>query len=118
MTWLPLLGILAVPLAAYRITRFFVWDSLIGMNPDTKTKMALRVDLWAYDAEGRDRTWFRGKVGDLLGCPWCLGFWISMACYLAWIVPFGLWHDLPLLAHGLLAWAVSGVQGFLDSKTE
>jgi len=118
-----LLTALFLGLAAYRITRFFVFDSLIGSDmgpdpdlPDPASRWAEILDAWAYDPQThQDRNFVRGKIGDLASCPWCLGFWVSC-------LTFGLWTwSLPWTAASpqnwvLNAFAIAGVQGFLSSR--
>lgn len=103
-------------LAAYRITRFLVRDSLIGFGPDSGSAMSVRVDRFAYDGDGNDRSFWRGKVGDLLTCVWCLGFWVSAIVYVAYAVAVGEWAGTPLVAHGVAVFAVAGGQGFISSR--
>lgn len=105
-----------VVLASYRLTRFFVKDSLIGFGPDSGSQVSVRIDRFAYTEDGSDRTWLRGKVGDLLTCVWCLGFWISAATYTATAVALGEWSGQPLVWHGMVMFAVAGGQGFLSSR--
>lgn len=101
--------------AAFRLTQFFVFDSLIGANLDSGSRFADALDDFAYDTNGNDRTWLRGKIGDLLTCPWCLGFWISAACYLTFVIAAGRWGDHELVAHAIGVFAVAGVQGTLNA---
>lgn len=105
-----------VVLAAYRITRFFVKDSLIGFGPDSGSKVSSRLDKWAYNDDGTDRSFLRGKVGDLLTCTWCLGFWVSLIVYVVAAVSLGEWASQPLAFHGVAIFAVAGGQGFLSSR--
>lgn len=105
-----------VVLAAYRITRFLVKDSLIGFGPDSGSKTSVRLDRWAYNEDGGDRSFLRGKVGDLLTCVWCLGFWVSAIVYVAAVVSLGEWDSIPLVWHGIAIFAVAGGQGFLSSR--
>lgn len=48
-------------------------------------------------------------VGDLISCPWCIGFWISTAV-VAWLV------FLP--AVWLAPWALSATVGFISQHLE
>lgn len=105
-----------VVLAAYRITRFFVKDSLIGFGPDSGSAVSVKLDKWAYNDDGTDRSFLRGKAGDLLTCIWCLGFWVSLIVYVAAVVSLGEWNSLPLVWHGIIVFAVAGGQGFLSSR--
>lgn len=106
-----------VALAAYRVTRFLLWDSLMGMGVvggEFVSKLGERIDRFAYDAAGNDRSWWRGKVGDLLTCPFCLGFWVSGGCYVALLAGSGReWSGAPVVLHGLVVFAVAAVQSWL-----
>jgi hypothetical protein len=100
-------------LASYRITRFFVSDSLMGFGPDSGSQVSAWVDRFAYTEDGVDRSFLRGKLGDLLTCTWCLGFWVSLAALCAWgqVAPWELGTE------GVLtAFAVAGGQGFMNSR--
>lgn len=103
-------------LASYRITRFFVKDSLIGFGPDSGSDVSVRLDRWAYNDDGTDRSFWRGKAGDLLTCVWCLGFWVSTIVYVSAALALGEWDSQPLVWHGLMCFAVAGGQGFLSSR--
>lgn len=105
-----------VALAAYRLTRFFVKDSLIGFGPDSGSAISQRIDQFAYDEEGTDRSFWRGKAGDLLTCTWCLGFWISAATYTVAAISLREWSGQPLLWHGIAIFGVAGAQGLLSSR--
>lgn len=110
---LDLLTLAILALASYRITRFLVLDSLMGFGPDSGSGLSVRIDRFAYDEDGSDRSWWRGKVGDLLTCTWCLGFWVSLAVLCAWTttVPWELGTE------GVLtAFAVAGAQGYMNSR--
>jgi hypothetical protein len=93
-----------VALAAFRLTRFFTLDSLVGANLDSNSAFSRVLDEWAYDEEGNERGFIRGKVGDLLSCPYCLGFWISLACWWLWT------QDFEFVREGLTVFAVAGAQ--------
>lgn len=105
-----------VAFAAYRITRFLVKDSLIGFAPDSGSAVSARVDQFAYAENGADRSFLRGKIGDLLTCTWCLGFWVSAATYTAAAVALDEWSGQPLVWHGVSIFAVAGLQGLLNTR--
>lgn len=100
-------------LATYRITRFFVRDSLIGFSLESESRMSQRVDEFAYAPDGGNRSWWRGKVGDLLTCVWCLGFhvaWVTLCLWLRvwpWELGVAGWID---------AFAIAGGAGFISSR--
>ena len=87
MTWIVMdpWPFLLVALAAFRFTRFFVYDKMLGASPQSGSNFSVWLDVFAYTTEGANRSWLRGKLGDLLTCPWCLGFWITGLTMLAWL---------------------------------
>jgi len=97
-----------IALAAFRLTRFFTLDSLIGANLDSGSKFSIALDAWAFDPEGTERGWLRGKIGDLLVCTYCIGFWISLGCWWLWD------RDFQHVREGLLVFAIAGVQALLS----
>jgi hypothetical protein len=58
-------------LAAYRLTRLFLYDHLFD---------SFRAWVW------KRRPPENGGVGYLLTCPWCLGFWVSSLLVFAYII--------------------------------
>lgn len=115
------LTLVILTFAAYRITRFFLFDSLMGMSmgaggDDPASDFAIKVDSWAYNPDtGLDRSFLRGKIGDLLTCPWCLGFhigWILLALW-TWTLP---WMVPSPQAWVITAFAIAGGQGFIQSR--
>lgn len=122
------LTVLVLGLASYRVTRFLVLDSLMGMgthdklDPDLKvivqepnSPLAAAVYSLCYNEDGTDRGFFRGKLGDLLGCWLCLGFWIScgILALWTWTLP---WTTSDPQQWVLTAFAVAGVQIFAQSR--
>jgi hypothetical protein len=98
-----------IALAAFRMTHFFVYDSLIGANLESESKFATKLDRFSYNTEdGSDRSWARGKIGDLLNCPWCLGFWISAGLWAVWV-----WGP-EWARYGQFPWAIAGVQASVE----
>ncbi len=84
------LGFVVVCLAAARLTRL--------VTEDTITE-PLRV--WASD---------RPFLYELITCPWCIGFWISLGCVAAW------WTAGDRAVWLLAPFAVSYVAGWLNSR--
>jgi hypothetical protein len=80
-----------VVLAATRATRLVTADTIADGVRDRIT-------------DGRQ--WW----SDLLSCPYCAGWWLSLATYAVAVVALGRVHDVPWLAHALEAWAVAGAQ--------
>lgn len=85
---------LVLVLAAFRVTRLIGWDTLPFLE---------RARAWATGEERRyvgdvnamnnltgdqlhvETTHRRPSIAKLLECPWCLGFWVSILVYLAWV---------------------------------
>ena len=114
--------------AAYRGTRFLVEDSLLGFGPSSESRMSVRVDRFAYfneddeevmlgdRSDGEGRTWLREKIGDLVTCIFCLGFWVSAVTYLSFVFATDSWSLAEPVVHGISVFAVAGGQGFLNSR--
>jgi hypothetical protein len=61
-------------LASFRLTRLIAWDTWPPVS---------RARIWLlYRPEGGLRS---DALDELFACPFCLGFWISLAFYLAWL---------------------------------
>lgn len=121
--------LLVLGVAAYRITRFLIEDSLIGMGMGQELQggkfvnvpnspMAARLDGFAYNPDGSDRNWFRGRVGDLLSCSWCLGAWVSFSAYALWTWTLPWQEGVEFQKWWIYAFAVAGVQGFISSRAD
>ena len=95
-------------LAAYRIFRLIAEDTIL----DRPRRYLLRLDKnWQEDGDetGPD---YREKWGLFITCPYCAGFWISVAWWVAWL----LWpHATVLVA---VPWAISAVLAFLAKTDE
>lgn len=84
---------LVLAFAAFRITRFLVFDSLFS-----HTRQRLLV--WLAN---RKLSVLNHKTLELITCTWCVGFWITLAVYsiylgtypwdftrIEWITTFGI----------------------------
>ncbi len=94
---------LVLGVASYRITRFFLFDSIIdGLRQRWYVWLVNRKHLKALAA----------KVLDLTSCTWCFGTHIS------WIV-FAGWTRLYPWQFGVKGWiivaAIAGVQGYIHT---
>jgi len=106
-------------LAAFRLTRFFIKDSLMGFGPDSGSRASVRIDRFAYLEDGTGRSWWREYVGDLLTCVWCLGFWLSAIAYFGWLSATVGWSGIESVGwqvHLLTVFGVAGVQGYLNTR--
>jgi hypothetical protein len=72
--------------AAYRITRLLQEDGLPPL-PGLRQKMTDRL-------LADDLTRLEGELIYMVNCPWCLGFWVSVAVLLADALAPRLWRPL------------------------
>lgn len=93
--------------AAYRITRFIVWDTLIDEPRDwLYRKLSTR-------GEKKDRgRYFKEKLMDLTSCTFCTGFWVSlviaMIYFNEWFWDFGRLQWLSFIG-------IAGLQALLHT---
>lgn len=98
------LPLVVLALAAYRITRFLVIDSLIE---------GLRAKFYVFlsNRQGKLRAIWQ-KLLELSSCTWCCGAWVSLALYSVY-----LWTSP--LDFGRMDWisvfAIAGIQGLLHA---
>ena len=89
-------GLALLGLAAYRTWRLLAEDSILD-------KPRLRL----YQRSRKE------SFVNFVGCPWCFGFWISLAWWGAW----QLWPHDTLVAAGVMALsAVVGIIGWAVPK--
>lgn len=91
-------------LASYRATQFVVHDSLLDGARN-------RLELWHA---ARSESGFRSFWRDLIGCPYCTGFWLSLVTVLVYLTAAGQWGAAPLWIHAVECWAVAGGQALLN----
>lgn len=73
-------------LAAYRLTRLIGWDvitrpireTVVGRYEEGSGKKARDTE------RGRKLRSYRRKLDEFIHCPFCLGFWVSVALWLVW----------------------------------
>jgi hypothetical protein len=89
-------------LAAFRVTRLIGWDDLTilprrwltGLSDDEHAVTAEHVDqMLGQDIDPWDDTQTpahmpigraRFYLSRMIRCPWCLGWWVSLAAWLSW----------------------------------
>lgn len=78
---------LLLALAGYRLTRLVGWDvitrpareSLVGRYEEGSGKEA-------RDSErGKKLRGYRRKLDEFIHCPFCMGFYVSLALWLCWV---------------------------------
>ena len=96
---IPLFDALLLALAAFRITRLVVYDKI------TRWFRELFVQKREYEKDGA--TWvelvplrggLRRTVHDLLGCPWCIGFWSALVVTFCYFIFLWAWFVILFLA--------------------
>lgn len=86
-------------LAAYRVWRLLALDELL--DPIRDPLLGLKGDDFARPALAR-----------FLGCPFCFGFWISLAIYGAWLSA-----PRPTL-YAMAPFAISGAVGLIAKNLD
>lgn len=105
---------LVLALAAYRATRLVGWDDLPPIARARSWALGERVEARSRPAGQEDvyvTLYRRPLLAHFVFCPFCVGFWISVAVYVAWVfeprptlyacVPFALSAAVGLLAKNL-----------------
>ena len=76
---------LLLALAAYRVWRLLAEDEIL----DGPRARLLGAAGWRPD-HGDPPAGFRYGLSGFITCPWCLGFWITVAAWAAWRLAPGL----------------------------
>jgi hypothetical protein len=87
-------------LAAFRATQLVTRDTILDGPRE-------RFIIWV-----ENRGW--GKLGDLVECGFCAGYWLSGISLLVFLLLMGRWDAVPWLVHGIEWFAVAGGQGLLS----
>jgi hypothetical protein len=95
---------LLLAFAAYRVWRLVAEDDLT----DSIRRRFLRLGNWREEGDAVPLD-YRAGVGNFLGCAWCLGFWVALAWWAAWLV----WADTVIVA---VPFALSAAVGFMRVK--
>ena len=92
-------GFVLLVLMVFRIYRLIAEDTIL----DTPRRKLLRLgDEWMQEGDKVPED-FREKWSLFITCPWCLGFWLSVIAWIAWLIfpTETLWFAVP--------WAISAV---------
>lgn len=96
---IPLVTLLVLAAASFRVTRFIVIDDLISTPREA-------IRSWFLN-KGRKIGF---KLYDLIGCTWCVGMYISASIYWIYLQDFEISWEASL---NILA--IAGVQGLLHA---
>lgn len=95
-----------ISLASYRATQAVTDDSILD-------GARARLEVWHADkAESKIRTF----IVDLVGCIFCVGFWLSGITLFTYLAATGKWHDEPIIINLMQWWAVAGAQALLNYR--
>jgi len=97
--------LVVLALASYRLTRIPARDSITDRVRDALAN-------WAND---RPTSLGRAALDTLVGCTYCVGWWISGATLATYLLATGQWDDAPVLVHGIEWAAVAGAQALLSA---
>ncbi|WP_406321841.1 DUF1360 domain-containing protein [Streptomyces sp. NBC_00519] len=106
MISLPVLALLGF--AAYRATQLGVHDSILD---------APRERIAAWQASNLDSK-LRAFLMQLIGCVYCLGWWLSGVALLVYLLATDSWGNAPWIVHGIEWFAVAGVQALLNRRDD
>lgn len=73
--------LILLALAAYRTWRLLAEDTLL----DWPRRKILRLGNWRQEGDPYPQG-YRETLGDFVGCPACLGFWVSLAWFVSWVL--------------------------------
>lgn len=100
-----IIPLIILALASYRLTRFFIFDTLIA---GTRNKFHSFLVNKAQKEGKLHLLW--EKLYDLTSCTFCLGWWISLALYTTYTLQYP-WD------FGRLGWinvfAIAAIQSFV-----
>lgn len=92
-----------ISLAAYRVWRLIGADVILS---------PLRNRLTHRDTYQHYPERYRRRLDEWLHCPWCLGFWISLAWWGAWYISPGRATTVAI------PWAISAVVGLVAKNLD
>lgn len=100
-------------LGVFRICRFVGWDEF----PPVRRLRARLTGERAYrnPTENRDAEilrYDRPTLEHFITCPFCLGFWLSVAAFLAWR------FEPTWTVYALAPWALSGAVGLISKNLD
>lgn len=73
-------ALVLLAVASYRLWRLLAEDDIV----DRPRRWLLGLGDWKVGQPAPES--YREKLADLLTCPWCLGFWIAVGWWGAWLL--------------------------------
>jgi hypothetical protein len=99
-----ILDVLILALVSARLTQLAVHDTILA-------PLREKLDLW--HAENHLGYW-RSFAVDLVNCIFCIGFWLSGAVLLTFLVATDSWSGEGLIVHAMEWLAVAGAQTVIN----
>ena len=96
-------------LASYRVWHLLAEDAIL----DRPRRWLLRLGDWEDGQAAPDS--YRDKWGEFLICPWCLGFWVGLAWWAAWLASD--WAVVAAVPFAISA-VVAGLNAVVSALTE
>lgn len=98
--------------AVYRLTRLVGWDDLPPIQR-ARNRLTGALELPNLsDPELSTWTFRRPTLAHFLACPFCVGFWLSLAAY-------GAWLSAPRLTlYAMTPLAISGAVGLIAKNLD
>lgn len=103
---------LLLALAGYRVTRLIGWDSITEKLRNRLLTRRHGVLMTVREKQRAVVSPRNNLLTRLIHCPWCLGFWISLGWWAAWME----WPHGTLVA--ATPWAISGVVGLVSKNLD
>lgn len=103
---------LVMALGVYRICRLIGWDDL---PPVVRVRAMATGETVYYDptkGKGEIRRYDRPLLEHFITCPFCLGFWLSLAAYLAWV------FEPRWTLYFLAPWALAAAVGLIAKRLD
>ena len=73
---------LLLALAAWRVFHLLAHDDILDRPRRYVTRLS---PSWKREGDATGEQ-YREKLGNFLTCPFCLGFWVALAWWAAWLV--------------------------------
>jgi hypothetical protein len=102
-----IIPLIILSLAAFRLTRFFVIDTL-------SEGVRLKVHNFFINRSQKNGklSWLWEKLYELTSCTWCAGFWVTLGLFTAYV-----WNEPWDFSRydWISVFAIAGIQGFIHA---
>lgn len=102
---------LVLVLGVFRIVRLIGWDDL-PIVESFRTWVTGRTVYYNSTEGGEVYQHRRPLLAKFIECPWCVGAWVSLGAYLAWV------FEPRWTIYFLMPWALSAAVGLLAKNLD